>query len=267
MNLHRTILGLGIILGVLNPTLNTNATITPSNVSEITSELEVSVKFPSGDGRRGGPSRTAGAGRRSGIPAGELCVDTSKPRLTVLMPKNNIGTTIAPNPTMAWFIPEHKAREAELVIVDRDLREEVYFASFQLPEGENIVKFELPKELKLKSGTNYSWSLSMVCDYQDRSKDEVVRGLLERTELNESLEVQLEEQQDLDKVEVYANANAWNETLLSILSLREKHPQEWREFLTSVELGDLAEFPIVEIEEVIEESINTNTNTNTNSEQ
>ena len=259
MNLHRTILCLGIILGGFAPTLNANATIAPSNVSEITSNLEVSVKFPSGDGRRGGPSRTAGAGRRSGIPAGELCVDTSKPRLTVLMPKNNIGTTIAPNPTMAWFIPEHQAREAELVIVDRDLREEVYFASFKLPEGENIVKFELPKELELKSGTNYSWSLAMVCDYQDRSKDEVVRGLLERTELNESLEFQLEEQQEpLDKVEVYADANAWNENLLSILSLREEHPQEWQEFLTSVELEDLAEYPIIEIEEVIEETINTN---------
>ncbi|MGB3693459.1 MAG: DUF928 domain-containing protein [Spirulinaceae cyanobacterium] len=255
MNLRQSILFLGIILGCFAPVSSVAASILSSNLSQTTSTGEIALKFPSGDERRGSPNRTAGAGRRSGVPSGGLCVDTSKPRLTVLMPKNNVGTTIAPNPNMFWFVPETTAEEAEFVIVNQDVSQEVYFATFELPEGENIVKLELPEELELKKGTNYSWSLALVCDFQDRSKDEVVRGLLERQELAESLEVEREE--SFKKVEFYANARAWNETLLSILSLREEYPQKWREFLTSVELADLSEFPVVEIEEVTEESIAT----------
>ncbi len=259
MNLRQLILFLGIMLGGFAPIIPTAASTSLPNLSQTTPPWEISLKFPSGDERRGGPSRTAGAGRRSVPSAEELCVDTSKPRLTVLMPKNNIGTTIAPNPNMVWFVPKSTATEAEFVIVNQDLRQEVYFASFKIPEGENIVKLELPEELELEKGTNYSWSLALVCDFQDRSKDEVVRGLLERQELEKSLEVQLEEQAEepFKKVETYAKAKAWNETLLSILSLREKYPQEWRDFLASVELADLADFPVVEIEEVVEEIIGT----------
>lgn len=177
----------------------------------------------------------------------------SEYRLDALMPKNNIGTTLAPNPTMVWFIPEDKAQEAEFYkarfyIFDQDSRDEHYLATFKIPKGPNIVKLELPY-LELKPEINHAWKLEIYCDY-DKEKSAFMMGKLIRQELDESLEVQLQQQEEesLEKVAIYAQAGIWNEALLGIIALRKEHPQQWREFLNSVELEHLADFPIVTID-------------------
>ena len=47
---------------------------------------------------------------------------------------------------------------------------------------------------------------------------------------------------------IYARVGIGNEALLGNISLREEHPQQWQEFLNSVELEHLADFSIVTID-------------------
>ena len=185
----------------------------------------------------------------------------SEHRLDALMPKSNIGTTLAPNPTIVWFIPEDKAQQAEfykarLRIFDRQSIDEPYSATFKIPKGPSIVKFELPEYVELKSDTTYIWRLDIYCDY-DEEKSALMRGILKRQELDKSLEVQLQQQEEdsLEKVAIYVQGRIWNEALLGILSLREEYPEQWQEFLNSVELEHLADFPVLKIEEIIESPI------------
>ncbi|MGB3693458.1 MAG: DUF928 domain-containing protein [Spirulinaceae cyanobacterium] len=264
MNLRQSILFLGIMFGGFASTISADATVASSNLSQTTPKQEISLEFPSSD-REQNTVRQRRTSPRTRCP--DKCIPlTSNFKkngldTTGLMPKDNIGTTITSNPTIVWFLPEHQAQRGKLYIFDEESPEDLYEAAFELPDGPSIVKFKLPKELELKPGTEYIWLLEIYCT-EEGGKDAAIHGYLKRQELDESLEIQLKEQAEdsLEKVEIYAKAKAWNEALLGILSLREEYPQQWREFLASVELAHLANFPVVEIEEVIEETITTNNN-------
>ncbi len=253
MNIRQSILFWGIVFGGFASIISANAGLASPHLSQTKSRQEVSLEFPA-TGR--GRSRTPGVKRCPNEPW-KTCVNMVDHKLTVLMPENNIGTTIA-NPTMVWFIPENKANIAEFFLFLEDSKEIIYTASFAIPEEPNLVKFELPKSINLKQGITYSWSLAIDCDPETWQYSTGLMGSLERKELDKSLEIKLQEQGEasLEKVAVYAQAGIWNEALLGVLSLREKHPDKWREFLNSVELGHLEAFPVFTIEEVIEETIN-----------
>ena len=201
-------------------------------------ESQVSLKFPPTD-ERGSPSRTEGGGTR-----GPSCTQQGEMPLTVLMPSNNMGTTVAANPTFFWYVPKTPVKSAEFVVFD-DKENEVYKTTFALSGAAGIVQLSLPATVSLEIGKNYMWQLALICDPVDRSKDRSIRGFSRRTKLTPALKTKLEQAAPLEQAKLYAQAKIWHETLTTLAQLRSSRPAEWEELLKSVGLEAIAQAPFV----------------------
>ena len=202
---------------------------------------------------------SSGGGVRAGSTS-EACVVENGKSLTVLMPKNNLGTTVTEAPKLYWYVPQTRAQEAEFVLLDEQ-NEEVYATMIDLPRSSNapelseagIMQISLPNNLNgasgaplLEPGQQYTWFLALVCNSDDRSYDETIEGMIERRELDSQLQANIEQEDSLvEKANLYAQESIWADALMILADLRESQPQEWESFLDSVDLGNISQEPFV----------------------
>jgi hypothetical protein len=172
--------------------------------------------------------------------------------LTALTPSNNVATTVSANPTLFWYVPQSEAKSAEFVVIDNQ-KNEIYATTLALNGSPGIVKLSLPATVSLETGKDYTWQLALICDPTDRSGDQVVEGLIERTALSSAQKTRLAAATDpLKQAEVYAQARIWQETIAILAQLRRDRPNDsnvtnaWKELLNSVELPAIATAPLVE---------------------
>lgn len=214
--------------------------------------FDISLKFPEGEDIKA-PERTGGGGQR-----GQACV-TGKIRLTALTPKNNLTTTISPNPSLFLYIPPTKAQSADFLLLNENGKE-VYYTRLLIKESPRILELKLPDHLSLETDTEYFWTFALVCNVDDRSRDHFVRGLMRRQPTQHGItpvaELQtllngLTNNSELGKKRLqeeaanYAEAAIWAETLMILARLYQQFPQdsaiaqEMQELLTSVELENI----------------------------
>ncbi|NEP62595.1 MAG: DUF928 domain-containing protein [Symploca sp. SIO2G7] len=203
-------------------------------------------EFPD-TGDQGAPPRTRGAGSRGGCPSEFVEAPEDAMPMTAVMPKNNVGTTVAPNPTVYVYVPQTKDKEAEFRVIDPQAEEIVHQTTFKLPNETAIVKLNLPKTVELKTNTNYHWEFYIICEPGNREQDQWVEGWLERTSLSSDTEAKLQvTKQPLKQAKLYADAGVWHETLSIHIEQRDSYPDEWVNLLKSVGLGGIAQTPIVD---------------------
>jgi hypothetical protein len=202
---------------------------------------EISLSFPEGTDR-GAPPRTTGAGTRGN------CVTNEALPLTPIMPKNNIGTTTQPNPSIFVYVPETKATEVEILLQDQN-NQEIYSAVLPWSNDSGVIKFSLPETVQLEINQPYTWSFTLICEtvveghstYDRYSVD----GIFERQPKTENLAQKLQQATSpLELAQAYAQAGIWVETLAILAQLYDSYPQEWSELLQSVELDQVAQVPL-----------------------
>lgn len=233
----KSLASLGMIAGILSPALASFALVPTQMPARSSLEGKISIGFPPAE-NRGAPARTAGGGVRGGD-----CIEPNATPMTALMPTNNVGTTVAANPTLFVYVPETKAKEAELAVVDKEGNE--IFQKVALTGQSGIVKVTLPENASLKAGKEYEWIFSLVCNPAERSGDIFIQGVFERTELSPDVTQKLENAEPLAKAQLYAEAKVWNETLNILAELRSSQPDEWEGLLKSVGLEAIATAPFV----------------------
>ena len=212
----------------------------PSRLLAQSSSMKISLEFPPSN-ERGAPEVTTGGGSR-----GNSCIETGEIPLTPLMPtRTNVGITATTNPVLYWYVPQNTAKSGEFVVKD-DLGNDVYFASFKLPPTAGIVKLRIPKNASLKTDRDYLWTLSLVCDPQNRLRDRSVRGVLQPTEIDLSLKLQLAGKTPLEQAQFYAQQRIWHDTLDIIAQLSTENPAEWEELLKSINLEKIAKKPLLQ---------------------
>lgn len=243
--------------------------------------LYLAVEFPSATpGGGGAPQRTAGGAPRRG--SEEECVakfadlngDGQPQRLTpltALMPTNNIGTSLSPDPTLSFYIPRTRGTAVEIIIqkrvptttatgTTRYRYEEVYFNdALPIPpsvaNGPRIVSYALD-DVNLEPGAVYEWSLAILCEGSTGGED-VVSGLLSCSQadgspLGCSTTATIPDPKTLAPAALEANASRfatdayWNETLAFTAQLRPVDRQQWKTLLESQGLGCLADVPFAE---------------------
>ena len=217
--------------------------------------IQVSLTFPPTQ-PRGAPSRTIGGGQRRGGDEPEeptVCLTSNLP-LTAVTPNNNVVTTVSGNPTLFWYVPKTQAKSAEFVLFDDDGKElnKIYKTTVAVKGTPGIVKLHIPASVSLETGKKYLWAFTVKC-FSDPEDNPWVAGVIERTELNGEEETKLAATKEpLEKAEVYAEAEVWQETLSLMAQLRYERPYDfrvnnaWRELLSSVQLGAIASEPLVE---------------------
>lgn len=250
-------------------------------IAQARSPLHLAVQFPNATpSGSGAPQRTAGGAPRRG--SEEECVakfadlngDGQPQRLTpltALMPANNIGTSLSPDPTLTFYIPRTRGTAAEIVVQKRiatttatgTLRyryEEVYFNDAlpipaSLTEGPRIVSYPL-EDVNLEPGAVYEWTFAILCEGEIGS-EEVVSGLLSCSQadgspLGCSATATIPDPKTLTPQVLEANAKGfaanayWNETLAFTAQLRPVDRQQWTTLLESQGLGCLADVPFAE---------------------
>ncbi|MEP0752869.1 DUF928 domain-containing protein [Trichocoleus sp. Lan] len=203
--------------------------------------------------RVGAPkTREPGASRGSS----SSCTAQGK-SLMALLPSTNVGLSVAAHPTFFVAVPGTSAQEAEFALYDGEKSTQAkYETTFPIPNKAGVVSIRLPQKdaPPLVVGKTYRWSLSLICDPEDRGADILVEGWIQRVQPSSLLSNALAKAAPRDRPAIYADAGMWLDTVASLADLRNANPKDsslisdWKDLLKSVNLGTVAEEPLVKVD-------------------
>lgn len=233
--LERWLLGIGIATIIL-------AEIPPA----LTQTSSVLSQFRPPDLRV--PDRRDGGGTRGGG-----VFDSSKPRLTALIPKDG-GVTISEYPTFLVYIPPCDETDVQAKFVLEEAGGiDIYSTVIEsLPTG-GIISISLSKNEStepLKIGQSYRWFL-----YIESDSSESIQGTIQRVQPSNTLTEALKTAKPQELPTLYQQEGIWYEAISSLAELRRQNPndlaltEQWKSLLQSVELEDLIDFPLLAITE------------------
>lgn len=220
----------------LAPPTWANGPLLPST-SFLASPLSVSLEFPAGP-RRSAPRSTAGGGVRGNL---HPCTVKNETPLTALHPPDQLSTTTLGNPTLFVYVPPTIATAARFTLTS-PVGDKVYETAVALPSQSGVMRLPLPDTIALATATPYRWRLVMLCG----AEEEMVRGQILRVELGPEAKSAIATAQGLQKAELYAQSEVWLDTLMTLAADYAQYRADWRELLTSVGLGAIADQPLLD---------------------
>jgi hypothetical protein len=216
--------------------------------------------------REGGIPHGAVADPRASCAGGPVTV-------TALLPKTNEGelaekeeieieNTVAERPTFFIHVSQTSAQEAEFIL-KKKIGEDKYGnpvydedkyidQTVALPKNPGIVSISLPADAEaLEVGQSYYWAFQVICDPNERMKDVVVEGAVQRIQLDSTLANQLKRAVPRDRPMLYADAGIWTDAVSTLFDLRKANPndvqlrQDWEDLLKSVGLDTVAQATLI----------------------
>lgn len=141
---------------------------------------------------RGRAWRSAGAGTRGLAPSGasspagstgaaSAIATGARPTLAVLAPRDHVGQTEHPSPTLYWYLSAPSPSPIELTLVDDEAIEPLL--RLRLPGPIDAGLHALPLAdlgVVLPPNKVHRWFVALVHDPERRSKDELAEGAIER---------------------------------------------------------------------------------------
>lgn len=225
----------GVATTLLSPTW-ANSPLLPATPFPA-SPPSVSLEFPAGP-RRSAPRSTAGGGIRGNL---YPCTAKDETPFTALHPSDQLSTTTLGNPTLFVYVPPTTATAAQFTL-SSPVGDKVYETAITLPSQSGVMRLPLPDTITLATATPYRWRLVMLCG----SEEEMVRGQILRVELGPEVKSAIATAQGLQKAELYAQSEVWLDTLMTLAADYSQHRADWRELLTSVGLGAIADQPLLD---------------------
>ncbi|HEY9872893.1 MAG TPA: DUF928 domain-containing protein [Candidatus Obscuribacterales bacterium] len=176
--------------------------------------------------------------------------------LTALIPvtPERLALTISSRPTFFFYIPRTNAKNADFSLQD-DKGKVVYKTTLKLPQTSGAIALPIPNVAtspELQVDKSYQWTFSLVCNPQSRADDKYVQGFIQRVN-RPDLVTKVEKTPLKQRPSVYAEAGIWHEMLTSLAALRRANPNdaaltaEWKSFLESVGLKNVAQEPLVQL--------------------
>jgi hypothetical protein len=194
--------------------------------------------------------------RQGGPPSAGVKCDRGKIKLTALVPESQIGRTVSEYPVFFFYLPKADTQLAEFFLED-EKENLIYQTTLKINNSPGVMSVSIPanKNLSpLQVGKNYRWSISLICDTQDRGTDVFAVGMVRRIELSAEILRELETADPRQKTVIYAENGIWQDALSTLAAARRANPNDtglaadWKSLLDSVKLGEIAKEPIVQIE-------------------
>ncbi|MEG4148119.1 DUF928 domain-containing protein [Microcoleus sp. Pol12B5] len=193
-------------------------------------------------------------GRREGGGTRGLECPTATTALTALIPQSTMGQTISAKPTFFYYLPVALDKTVQFELADqRD--KTLYKKSFRMVTSRGgVVSVSLGSDDNspaLEVGKNYQWYFTIKCNPKNTQDDVLVSGWINRTAVAPSVKTELDRSPDLTKLSIFAQQSLWYEYLATLAQLRLQSPSDaslaikWLEVLNSVELGKIAQEPLV----------------------
>jgi hypothetical protein len=172
--------------------------------------------------------------------------------LTALIPKSNVGITVAQYPTLFFYIPNANLEgvTAELSLVNNE-GGEVYQKTVQLKSPDRIVSIDFsdsPSLPPLEVGKSYQWAFESIVNENNPR----VEGWIKRVSLDSKLQHKLETALPQEKPAIYASNGFWYDALTSLAKLRCSYPNnptfssDWESLLQQVELPTISTKPLAQ---------------------
>ncbi len=187
---------------------------------------------------RGAPTLTAGAASRSGNSATLVAVQSPSQKTF----------TAATAPTVFIYISNTNASEGIFVLKDEN-DNDIARMTVALPEQPGIVRIQLPETIMsetLQVGKEYQWVFSPLSSNQSGINTTFINGWIERIELSPTQVSRLENTDPLAAVDLYAEAELWQDALATLAEFAETNPNDstleakWNHLLNQAGLGNLA---------------------------
>lgn len=219
----------------------------------------------------GSPRTTQSGGRRH---PNSSCINANHLLPTALVPPSGFGITQAPYPQISWYLPPNAAEAVEIIIFNEQYQE-VYSTWYSLksaassrstppnsgsnpvPSKGEIMSLQISNHAginPLEVGKLYYWKVSLICDVNNRTRDILTGGYLQRVAPDEVLNAQLKQASPSEQAILYANARLWYETLATVVKMQRQSSQDptltatmnpiWVKLLNSAGLEKVAEQPL-----------------------
>ena len=168
--------------------------------------------------KRGAPGGREGAGTR-GL--------KTLPTLAVLTPKDHTGLTVQEQPVLYWYLSQETQHPVDLILTDRQSVKPLLQTRLHPPLQPGIQLVRLADyNIRLAPGVAYKWSVSLVTDPSQHSRDIVTAGTIERIDLPDELRGQLVQADKRTSARLYATAGLWYDTIATLSELIDAVPQD-----------------------------------------
>jgi hypothetical protein len=169
------------------------------------------------------PPRGAPGGRVGGSSRG---LEDRLPRLSVLAP-DHTGLTVQEQPFLYWYLSKSTTFPIELTIIDDQTIQPLVEKRLSGPIQPGIQRVRLADfGLRLSPGVPYRWSVALVVDPENRSRDLLAAGFIERVALPEARRAQLAGAGKARAPFIYADAGLWYDSLAAISELIDAAPKD-----------------------------------------
>jgi hypothetical protein len=166
----------------------------------------------------GKPTGRVGGGRRG---SGDAL-----PGLYAVVP-DHVGYTTSRQPVLYWYLSERVNGNVhlELTLIDEKSVDPLLDRQFPAPAQPGLQAIRLADYgVSLEPGQEYQWSVSLVPDTSDRSKDVVSSGWIEVVTAPDDLDAKLAAAGENGAPEVYGAAGLWYDTLAASAARLERDP-------------------------------------------
>jgi Domain of Unknown Function (DUF928) len=176
--------------------------------------LKLLYKPPAGGGNI--PTRVSGGARGGGV-------DTS---LLALVPEHAALTTHA-QPSLFWFQSKPAKAKLELALVEPKKAKPVLALTSGSANQVGIHRIKLANhKVELQPDVLYQWTVAIVPDTENRSKDVIAQGVIKRVSAPRGLDEKVENASDTEKAAIYAEAGIWYDALEAISNAIDAHPED-----------------------------------------
>lgn len=195
---------------------------------------------------RGAPATRVGGGSRG------LGGDVAK--LSVLAP-DHTGLTTLEQPVLYWYISKPMLAHLAVTVINEQDISPLVDKDFGVPTAAGIQQVKLSDlGIKLKTGVEYRWYVSLILDENARSNDVIASGTILRAALTDELRTKLAHAKKADTPAIYAESGIWYDALSSLSELIEKQPEnlalraQYQSLLGAVGLADLVQINATQAE-------------------
>ncbi|MEI6085657.1 MAG: DUF928 domain-containing protein [Verrucomicrobiota bacterium] len=144
--------------------------------------------------------------------------------LTVLAPER-VGQTTKAQPSLFWYQSKSNPTRFELTITEGQKPAPVLEVQFNRIPNDGVQRLRLADHnVTLTPGVEYRWSVAMIVDEENRSKDIVASGVIKRVEAPATLQKRVAGASDDDLAFIYADEGIWYDSLEALSNSIDKLP-------------------------------------------
>jgi hypothetical protein len=152
--------------------------------------------------------------------------DDAMVTLTVLSPEH-VGLTTKEQPSLYWYQSKAVKTDFELTIMEARAVSPVLELKLNSPQSDGIQRLWLGDHgVKLKEGSEYRWTVEMVIDPANPSRNVVASGVIKRVPPPAALAKRLQGAPPSELPFIYADEGIWYDSLEALSDLIDKQPAD-----------------------------------------